>query len=61
MKIKVKDLKKLIRENYAREIPQYAIDQTYSAAIKLKDHRKIFDYCKEELTHFFKMNIKFKK
>ncbi len=57
MKIKIADLRKLIRENYAREIPQYAVEQAYSSSIKLKSPKRIADRCKEELEHYFKMHI----
>ena len=56
MKIKVKDLKRLIRENYAREIPQYAVDETCEVAITL-DPKKACRYCREQLEHYFKMHI----
>ena len=56
MKIKVGDLRKLIRENYAREIPQYAVDEICSAAMKMKPFMAS-KYCKDELEHYFKMHI----
>ena len=56
MKIKVKDLRNLIRENYAREIPQYAIDDTCLKASKMSSSDAI-DYCREQLEHYFKMHI----
>ena len=56
MKIKVKDLKRLIRESYAREIPQYAVDEIYVAASRL-DPKKAGKYCKDQLEHYFKMHI----
>jgi len=56
MKIKVKDLKRLIRESYAREIPSYVVDEIYISASKL-DPKKSAKYCKEQLEHYFKMHI----
>ncbi len=58
MKIKVKDLRHLIRENYAREIPQYAIDDTCLKVIKSKmNSSQAADYCRDQLEHYFKMHI----
>jgi len=56
MKIKVKDLRKLIRENYAREIPQYAVDDICLAAIKMKP-LMASKYCRDGLEHYLKMHI----
>jgi len=58
MKMKVKELRRIIRENYAREIPQYAIDDTCLKVIKLKmNPSQAADYCREQLEHYFKMHI----
>ena len=56
MKIKVKDLRRLIRENYAREIPQYAIDDTCLKASKMSPSAAA-DHCRDQLEHYFKMHI----
>jgi len=56
MKMKVKDLRRLIRENYAREIPQFAIDDACAVAIKLKPFAA-GKHCREKLEHYFKLHI----
>lgn len=56
MKIKLGDLRKLIRENYAREIPSYVVNEVCLAAIKM-DPKKASRYCREQLEHYFKMHI----
>jgi hypothetical protein len=56
VKLTIKDLRRLIRENYAREIPQYAIDEICKHAINL-DPKKVPDYCREKLEHYFKLHI----
>ena len=56
MKIKIKDLRRLIRENYAREIPQYAIDDTCLKASKMSPSAAA-DHCRDQLEHYFKMHI----
>lgn len=56
MKMKVKDLRRLIRENYAREIPQYAIEDACSDAIKMKPDNAA-RFCRDQLEHYFKMHI----
>lgn len=56
MKMKVSDLRKLIRENYAREIPQFAIEDACSAAIKMKP-LAASKHCREKLEHYFKLHI----
>jgi len=56
MKLKVKDLRRLIRENYAREIPQYAVQDAYLAAMKMKPEMAA-RHCRDQLEHYFKMHI----
>lgn len=56
MKIKLGDLRKLIRENYALEIPQYVIVDICSDAAKMNPKNAAM-YCKDKLEHFFKMHI----
>lgn len=56
MKIKVKDLRRLIRENYAREIPQFVIDDACAAAIKMKP-QEASKHCRDKLEHYFKLHI----
>ena len=56
MEIKFKDLRRLIRETFAREIPGYVVDEIYTAAIK-KNPKDVPEYCKEKLQHYFLMHI----
>jgi len=56
MKIKVKDLRKLIRENFAREIPQHAVDEIFVIAVKM-DPKKASSHCCEKLQHHMMMHI----
>ena len=55
MKIKVKDLKRLIRENYAREIPQHAIDEMCEMAFS--DPKNAVKHCKEKMQHHLTKHI----
>ena len=58
MKIKVKDLRNLIRENYAREIPQHAVDETCLKVIKSKmNPSQAADYCRDKLEHYFEKDL----
>jgi len=56
VKLTIKDLRNLIRENYAREIPQYAIDDTCLKASKMSPSAAA-DHCRDQLEHYFKMHI----
>lgn len=58
MKMKIKELRRIIRENYAREIPQYAVDDACLKVIKMKmNPAQAADHCRDQLEHYFKMHI----
>lgn len=56
MEIKVKDLRRLIRENYAREIPQHVVEDICKNALKLSP-KQASEFCADKLEHFFKLHI----
>ena len=56
MKLKVSELRRLIRENYAREIPQHAIEDICKKSLKLSPKRAA-EFCGEKLEYYFKLHI----